>query len=353
MDKTEKLKALWELENENNQTGIVKNNVNEINSDLKPELPEEFSANSTDPTELSETTESNINSNDSETVYKIPATVPSYNTVDGYRILERNQLPYGGRLYPESWNFTFRCPSTDEVANFSTIQDGDAARIQEEMSTLIRKCYVIIDSETGNQISSGELNDGDRLFFFLKLREYYMEDMPIEFPIISVNHQEPLQVTLMAHNLIFEPIKEKLLECYDGRKWTIPVPNQNPIIFLNPTFELAGRIFKYMKNKYQEAADTNTKDIGKKEFNKKFLLLLPFLYETGNEKIESLYFKFTQITNNEQLMKAYLVLATKMIHQNQEYINIEYKGDQEKTQIKFPSGWKGMFIDKKLFADLF
>ena len=108
-----------------------------------------------------------------------------------------------------------------------------------------------------------------------------------------------------------------------------------------------------MVNKYRETQDTNKTKINKSEFNRKFLLLLPFLYEQGNEKIESLNIKFKQIEKNEKLLKAYITLANKMIHTNEEYLVVDIDGDEERTDIKFPGGWKNLFIDNKSFEKLF
>lgn len=307
--------------------------------------------------EENNTVDSNINNQtDSDETITITTETPYYEVVNGYRVLPQESVPYESELYPTSWRFSYRCPTTEEVAEFSTIDERDTPKIQDAITNLIRKCYVIIDTDTDKIINSGNINDGDRLFFFLKLREYYMQDLPIEFPIISMNHQEPLMVNLMAHNLVFKPIKKELLKFYNGRKWSIPTESfglKDPIVFLNPTLEISQRIFKYMVNKYRDAQDSKKETINKHELDRKFLLILPFLYEEGNEKIESLQLKFKQIKKNEPLLKAYLTLANKMIHTNEEYIIINYLGDEEKTEMKFPGGWKNMFQSKKAFGGLF
>lgn len=343
-------------ENSNDKLDALKNfenNLNVENNSIK--LFDEKNSETVSKIEEKENEEI-IDNENSEEFNNIPFEVPVYETVNGYRILANESLPYEGKLYPSTWKFSYRCPTTDEVAEFSTIDERDTPKIQDAITNLIKKCYVIVDVNEEKQISSSQINDGDRLFFFLKLREYYMQDIPIEFPIISQNFQEPLQVNLMAHNLIFKPIKDKLLECYNGRKWSISVEKfglKEPIVFLNPTLEISQRIFKYMVNKYREANDQKKEKLNKDEFDRKFLLLLPFLYDEGNEKIESLHLKYKSIQKNEKLLKAYLTIATKMIHTNEEYLIINYQGEEEKTDIKFPGGWKNIFIDNKSFEDLF
>ena len=276
-----------------------------------------------------------------------------YELVNGFRILDNINLPYGGKLYPESWRFSFRCPTTKEEAEFSTIDERDQPRIIQAISSLIQKCFVIVDLDNNKQIPTDQINDGDRLYFFLKLREYYMEDLPIEFPTLSMNHQEPVQVKLMAHNLIYEPI----LDCYDGRMVVLPGANfglTENIEFLNPTLNLTDKILRYTINKYKELNDDSTKQkVNNDDFNKKFFLILPYLYVKGNEKIESLKLKYKNIEKNEKLMKAYLTIANKMQHSNKEYITFIYKEEEEKTLMKFPGGWKNMFQSDSVAGGLF
>lgn len=348
----DKLNELKNLENQFNQENNIIKPFSETTEDEEIIVKKEkvFYDIDNEPEETEETEETEKNT-------VIQTNIPKYETANGgYRILENNELPYNGLLYPSSWRFSFRCPTTIEVAEFSTIDERDTPKIQDAITNLIKKCYLIVNIDEEKQINSSQINDGDRLFFFLKLREYYMQDFPIEFPIISQISQEPLIVNLMAHNLIFKPIKPELLKYYDGRMWSIPADSfgiSTPIQFINPTLDITQRIFKYMVNKYREAQDTKKEKINKSELNRKFFLILPFLYVEGNEKIESLHLKFKQIQKNENLLKAYLTLANKMNHTNEEYIKISYNGDEETTEIKFPGGWKNMFQSKKAFGGLF
>ena len=86
-----------------------------------------------------ETVEMSIISGDDEIAY---SNIPTYETVNGYRVLDNESLPYFGKLYPESWRFSFRCPTVNEVSEFSTIDERDAPKIQDTITNLIKKCYV-------------------------------------------------------------------------------------------------------------------------------------------------------------------------------------------------------------------
>ena len=275
--------------------------------------------------------------------------------IDGYRVLKREDLPFNGKFYPSSWNFAYRCPTSKEVANFSTINEQDMPAIQTAVEELVKKCFLIVDSESNNEVSKEEINDGDRLFFFLKLREFYLHDLPINYGVINQAYNEPIIVSLFAQSLVFPTISEKLLSYYDGRTFEIPVPNSDlKIKFLMPTFKTSGRVFKYMVKTYQDLQKDET-DSKKTvdNFDKQFLLFAPFLYEHGTETIETLKLKFKNIEKNDALFKGYLTLIQKIKLSNLEKIVYKYRESEEEALIKFPGGWKNMFINHGAFEDLF
>ena len=240
--------------------------------------------------------------------YKLPSTI------DGYRFLTNDNLPFTGKLYPESWRFGYRCPTSMEVANFSTINEEDQPAIIVAVEDLIKKCFVIVDSNKNNEVSSAQINDGDRLFFFLKLREFYLHDKPIQYIVMNQTHNEPVTVSLLGDLLQYPELNEKLLSCFDGRTFTIPVENQEePIRFLIPTLEISSRIFKYMIKSYKEVQKENNDKIKNVDsFDKQFLLIAPYLYINGNETIEALKQKFKLIQKNDGLLNAYITIINRL-----------------------------------------
>ena len=328
-------KNLDELANlENSAKGIShENHISPLNSENTTENTDDFKD------EVKDTEES----------------FKSVGIIDGYKILAKTEIPFNGRLYPNSWQFAYRCPTSKEVANFSTINEKDQPAIIGAIEELIKACYVIVDTNTGNQVSSAEINDGERLFFFLKLREYYLHDKPIEYMVMSQTFQEPVTVQLLANSLIYNTLTEKLLESFDGRMFTIHHKNlEEPIKFLIPTLDISARIFRYILKTYRDSQKEDSDNMKDSEaFNKQFLLVAPFLYEKGNETVESLKQKFKKITADGDLLNAYITIINKINLTNLEKINFIHREAEEETQIKFPGGWKNMFIDTEDFEGLF
>jgi len=281
------------------------------------------------------------------------------NVLDGYKILDNSEIPQNGVLYPESWTFAYRCPEAKEVANFSTINEQDQPAIIIAIEDLIRRCVIIYDTERNRKVSAGEICDCHRTFFLLKLREFYLPDSPIKYPGVCSLCHEPKEVKLYASSLQYEDLSEKLMNAFDGRKFSLNMPNvDEPIEFLIPTIELSSRIFKYLVKTYRESSnDRENKKADKFVYDKQFLLMAPYLYETGKETIKELAAKYKIIQKDENLFKAYLEIVTKLKLDNSEFVDSkcdsENCGSEEEAQIRFPGGWKNMFVNKSSASGYF
>lgn len=280
--------------------------------------------------------------------YKLP------NSIDGYKYIPNNELPFEGALYPASWRFAYRCPTSMEVANFSTIADDDQPGIIAAVEGLIKKCYIIVDSDKNKEISSEEINDGERLFFFFRLREFYLNDTPITYLVMNPTYQEPVNINLSSSALVYPTLNTKLLECFDGRIFTVTYDkNLEPIKFLIPTLNTSSKVFRYMVKTYKDIQKDENKGKDDSAFDKQFLLIAPYLYVDGNETIVALKQKFKVIQKNDKLLNAYITIINKLKLNNYDKIIYTYKESEEEALIKFPGGWKQMFIDKGAFGGIF
>lgn len=271
------------------------------------------------------------------------------NMMDGYIKINRDELPQQGVLYPESWEFAYRCPTAKEIANFSTINEQDQPAIIVGVEDLIRKCVIIYDTEQDKQINTGEICDGHRTFFLLKLRDYYLPGSPLSYRTICQTCHETWDAILTADKLQYAELNEKLLNAYDGRVFTLDMGLDTPIKFKVPTLETSGRIFKYIVKTYRNSANNDTE---KKQdnivYDKNFLLLAPYLYVTGIETIRDITFRYRAIQKNDELFAKYIEIINRLKLDNEETFDeiCPSCGSEEETQIKFPGGWKKLFISK-------
>lgn len=273
------------------------------------------------------------------------------NIFDGYIPVTQSELPQEGALYPESWKFAHRCPTAKEVATFSTLQENDHPGILAAVEDLIRKCVVVYDTNIGKQISSGEINDCHRTYFLLRLRDHYLPGTPIEYERIDGFCKETTMTKITAQSLKFADLSEKLLENFDGRTFTLPYPElEEPIVFLLPTIEISSRIFKYIVRVAQEKEKTGeTKGLEEKLiYDKKFLLLAPYLYIEGNESMKVIGQRYKALEKDLPRYKRYVEIATQIKWDNLDEVDSKCDkcGAVESAQLRFPGGWKNMFTDK-------
>lgn len=276
----------------------------------------------------------------------------SPNMLDGFKLIQNYELPQNGELYPDTWNFAYRCPKSIEVANFSVIHDRDNPALINAIQDLIKKCVVIYDTEFKKQISSGFIFDCHQTFFILLLRDFYLSNIPIENKYTCTLCHEGYDSQLTASKLIYPELSDKLLSAYNKETglFTLNWPGiEEPIKFLIPNINRSSQIFKYIVKAYKDAENDRDKKDDVIIYDKQFLLLAPYLYEKGTENIRDLIAKFKLIKANEKLFKAYLEIISKLKLENLEYINdnCPHCGSLEENQIRFPGGWKNMFISRK------
>lgn len=279
----------------------------------------------------------------------IEQTTKQVGLLDGYKRIDKSLLPQNGELYPESWQFAYRCPTAKEVANFSTVNEMDQPGIIVAVEELIRKCVVIFDTEQQKRINTGEICDGQRTFWLLLIRDFYLPDTPIEFNSVCQTCHEQYTTHLTADKLEYPELKDKLLSAYDGRIFTLQMGPNVEVKFRVPTLETTGRIFKHIVKAYRTAGNGGEeKKDDKLVFDKQFLLVAPYLFVSGNETMRDIQLKYKSIIKNEELFKAYLTIINKLKLDNEETFNYVCPecGSEEETLIKFPGGWKKLFVSK-------
>jgi hypothetical protein len=275
---------------------------------------------------------------------------PNVNQLDGYIKVERYDLPQHGILYPPTWEFAYKCPTAGDVAIFSTLHEQDQPAIMSAIDDIIRKNVYVYDSSDDRLVSSGEICDAHKVYFLLRLREFYLSNYPIKIDTICETCHEPYQEDMTSASLLYDDIPEKLLSAYDGRTFTLTFKTlQEPIIIRIPTLDTTSKIFKHIvrvyrdKDKERKGASTKTNKIF---YDKKFLLLAPYLFETGTETINDVVVKFNDISKNDELFRRYNDFITRVHLENNQDIDSTCKhcGSLEEAQIKFPS-WNKLFIN--------
>lgn len=267
------------------------------------------------------------------------------NMIDGFIAVEKENLPYGGRLYPESWQFAYRCPTVKEVARFSAIPEFDTVNIMAGMDDFIRKCVKIYDTENDKIIPTEEINNSDKIFFMLAIRDYYLPGNPIDMDSVCSDCQESFVAQLTAKSLIYPDLDENLLSNFDGRTFTVKFDDGEPIKFYIPTIGTYSRVLNYILKMHKTSQQQKDIKIDKVIYDKVFMNMAPFLFETGDETIQDIIKSYKAISSNDRLLEAYVNIYSNVNVNNFEYIKFEcpYCHNEEFVDIVFPGGVNKIF----------
>lgn len=272
------------------------------------------------------------------------------NLLDGWRVIPTDELPRKGVLYPVTWQFAVRPPTAIEVANFSTVMEEDRVAIKAAMEDMVKKCVKIYDSGSDTIVSTSEINDCDTLFFVLKIRDLYI-NQPIKFADVCQICHSQYEVSMTSNNLVYEDISEELLQQFDGRIFSLQIEvegeGSTDVRFRIPTIGTSSRIFKQIVRAYRE--DKNDPDPKNRVlYDKTFTLIAPWLFVTGNEKLNDIVGKYRTVSKDPLLLEAYVTIANELKLDNLETIECTCAtcSAEGTVDIMFPGGHKKLFAKK-------
>jgi hypothetical protein len=276
-----------------------------------------------------------------------PPTPP--NILDGWGVITNDFLPYNGILYPPNWRFAYRCPTVKEIARFSAVPENDTQSVLAAIDDLIRKCIKIYDIETDQEIPNTEINKSDKIFFLLKIRDYYLPQQPIKYSSMCSECYESFEVDLTGSSLSYPELSQKLIDGFDGRRFTIDMGLDQPIMFYIPTVGTYGRVLNYIiKAHKQQQQQRHDIKVDKVIYDKVFMNAAPFLFETGTETVQDIIKRFKAVYANDKTLEAYMAIYNNVKLDNLETINqtCPFCHGEEAVPISFPDGITKLFQRK-------
>lgn len=194
----------------------------------------------------------------------------------GWIPIDRRYLGMRDKFYPEDWVFYVRPATVEAVRNWSMLDETNGNSIDDVFNEILKYC-LSIKTKTGAK-SWQEINNWDRLFFILMIREYTFAkgENNIEFFEDCYECDESVRFTVESQALMYELPDESVFEYYDSenRQWYIDpihfgVNSQEPITLYLPTLEKDANIKAWLISEYQENE--------KKKIDPVFIKFLPWL----------------------------------------------------------------------------
>lgn len=180
--------------------------------------------------------------------------------------IDRTYMPYGG-LYPKSWQFEIRAALGKEISYFSTIDTEDPLSVFDGMNKICESCVFITDTEKKIRIPSSKINEMDRVWFVLKVRDLTIPERENKI----VLHEKckycgaEQDIEISSDTIIEKPMSEFAKKYWNEEtgKFEFKTSSYGIITILPSTIELARIFMDYMQTVDKE----NNDDFFIKRFN--------------------------------------------------------------------------------------
>ena len=94
---------------------------------------------------------------------------------EGWIDVDKRLLGKRAEFYPEDWQFRIRPATVEAIRNWSNIDDENPNTVDDVFNEILKCCLAII-GPGGQPIPWGNINNWDRFFWLLLIREYSMRD---------------------------------------------------------------------------------------------------------------------------------------------------------------------------------
>lgn len=143
---------------------------------------------------------------------------------DGWIDVDKNLLGKRAMFYPKDWNFRIRPATVEAIRNWSNIDDENPNSVDEVFNEVIKNCLSIVDAYN-RPLPWGNINNWDRFFFLLLIREYTFRqgERKIKYNDYCPGCDNEIEFELTSQSLMYDFPDEEVMKYYDPeqRCWTI------------------------------------------------------------------------------------------------------------------------------------
>ena len=262
----------------------------------------------------------------------------------GWYGIAREDLPYGGILYPADWKFEIRAASGKEIAYFSTINTEDPLSVLDGINQVIRSCVKIISNN--GLVSPTNIYEIDRMWFLLKIRDFTMPErenaLIIKEKCPFKCSDEENQIELTCDNLVYKPLSEFALKYVDRERGGFTVKTKIGDIHFTPSTIEQSEIYKewfMAQPEYQRDA----------RFAARFHMYINPNFKAGKnptDLIQDAYNNFYAISMETKKFAIYMKIEREIapaIDDQIKYI-CPVCGKEVHTMLRFPGGLQDIFL---------
>ena len=179
---------------------------------------------------------------------------------EGWIDVDKVLLGKRAEFYPEDWQFRIRPATVEAIRNWSNIDDENPNSVDDVFNEILKSCLAII-GPGGQPIPWGNINNWDRFFFLLLIREYTFRtgEKKIKYQDYCPECDNEIDFELTSQSLMYDFPDEEVMKYYsrEERCWFIDpaefgLENEEPIKLWLPTLEKDAAIKQWLISRLQE-----------------------------------------------------------------------------------------------------
>lgn len=261
----------------------------------------------------------------------------------GYSLIDKEELPFEGRQYPESMQFEVRPASVAEIRHWSSIDDTQNPRkIYDYFSDIVEKC---VNVKNGHH---SDIKECDRLWFVFKIHELTFVEaerpalIKCNCPNCKTEWNAKIDVNTLQYDLPTVDLKylNKATGAFD-----IKTKSYGDITLSIPSLYTANAALTYMQSKDPQWLEDN------KAFLELAMFLVPVNAKASDKTFNDIYVQWRSWTPKQLALMIALVEKCKLAVKQSIKIKCPKCNNESDQAIDLEGGIRSLFLPISDIAD--
>ena len=264
----------------------------------------------------------------------------------GWKNVPLESLPSRGIFYPEGAQIAIRAASVAEIRHWSTIDEDDLLGIDDMLNFIIEKCCRF--KVTGRPVTFKDLKEIDRFYLIFAIRDFTFKNGENKLNVTVTNEEglsEKIEVTKDV--IDYFNADERLMNYYNSDKkcFTLKLKSGEEFDLHLPSLGVMMFIKSYIKGKRQS----------NQNIDKAYTKYAPFLFSEWRTLTVTSYEKSLQDSIDWSIQKISVLdkmveILSSSVDPKIKYVN--GSGEEATAELKFPGGFKSIFLISDIFGEL-
>lgn len=272
----------------------------------------------------------------------------------GWKPMPVDNLPSGGRFYPEGTTLEIRPAMVGEIRHFSTLDENDPLDMDDKLNMIVDKCVRMKFPE--RHANWKDLKEEDRFYLIFAIRDFTFVKGENKLTLTlkcgrdcagDGTYEEKVEIN--KDNFDYYKIDQKIDQFYneEQRCFVIDSPKVGTIKLYVPSLGVTTFIKNYMRKKIRD----------NRPYDKAFLRIAPFLFDDWRGMTEKSYDSMVSDSLSWSPLKLSAIMrAAELIRfgvKTEVTRECNQCGVEVRTPLNFPGGVKSLFLPSDPLDELF